>query len=171
MKKGEIKKNKNLDKDVKNGIMAMKEAQDDSLAEAVQVNAEFDGLGRYFKDWCILFTDKSKPEYGNATQCVLKTYPNITNYFSAGTIGSRNVKKLKAVAAIILEQNNLGYGELMKIGMAKMLKGGYGDWEALMERVGYFDPKPKGGGDTNIFNFANLQAAIIRDRKARGLEV
>lgn len=170
MKKGQTKQNKNLDKNVKKSITVIKAAQDDSLAEAVQVNSEFEQLGRYFKDWCIKFTDKSDPDYGNATQCVLKTYPNVTSYYSAGTIGSRNVKRLKAIVSVTLEQQGFGFAELMKLGMTKMLKGSYGDWESLMERAGYFEPKAK-EAPTNIFNFANLQAAIIRDRKDRGLEV
>lgn len=100
-------------------------------------------LTRKFDAWAKLFMDGSNPEYwGNATRCALKVY-DTDNYHSAGQIGYENLKKLEKMAFLILEEAGIGFGELMKIGLAKMLKGSYKDWEAFMERLGYFKPVSK----------------------------
>ena len=122
-----------------------------------------------FKDWTVLFFDKSKPEtYGNATRCALATY-DTESYQSAARIGFENSKKLKNLAAAVADNEGYGYADLIKIGLKKMMEGSYGDWESFMERMGHFEPKKK-AGEGNTFNFDNLQIAIMNDRKARGLK-
>lgn len=122
-----------------------------------------------FKRWAELFFDKSNPRcYGNKTQCALVAY-NTKNYNSASCIGYQNYRKLQFSASVILELEGFGFGELVKIGASKMMAGSFSDWVKLMEILGYIDPKGKETPD-NTFNFENLNVAIWRDRKARGLE-
>lgn len=126
-------------------------------------------VSQKFKDWTVLFFDKSKPEtYGNATRCALEAY-GIKEYSSAGVIGHENLKKLKNIGATVADAEGYGYADLIKIGLKKMMEGSYGDWESFMERMEHFEPKKK-GGEGNTFNFDNLQIAIMNDRKARGLK-
>lgn len=126
-------------------------------------------VSQKFKDWTVLFFDKSRPEtYGNATRCALEAY-NTTNYASAGQIGHENLKKLEKLASTVADGEGYGYADLIKIGLKKMMEGSYGDWESFMERMGHFEPKKK-AGEGNTFNFDNLQIAIMNDRKARGLK-
>lgn len=124
-----------------------------------------------FKDWCALYFDKTRNEtYGNATKCALAIY-NTESYWSAARIGGENSKKLKNIAVLILEHEGFGLADLMKIGIKKMMEGSFSDWKAFMEMLGHFDPKGHGDKQTeNTFNFDNLQIAIMRDRKARGLK-
>mgnify|MGYP000905488427 CR=1 FL=1 len=126
-------------------------------------------VSQKFKDWTVLFFDKSKPEtYGNATRCALATY-DTESYQSAARIGFENSKKLKNLAAAVADNEGYGYADLIKIGLKKMMEGSYGDWESFMERMELFDPKKK-QGEGNTFNFDNLNVAIMRDREARGLK-
>lgn len=126
-------------------------------------------VSQKFKDWTVLFFDKSKPEtYGNATKCALEVY-DTTNYASAGQIGHENLRKLEKLASTVADSEGYGYADLIKIGLKKMMEGSYGDWESFMERMGHFDPKKK-QGEGNTFNFDNLNVAIMRDREARGLK-
>lgn len=126
-------------------------------------------MSQKFKDWTVLFFDKSKPEtYGNATRCALATY-DTESYQSAARIGFENSKKLKNLAAAVADNEGYGYADLIKIGLKKMMEGSYGDWESFMERMELFDPKKK-QGEGNTFNFDNLNVAIMRDREARGLK-
>ena len=151
-------------------ITDIKAADDSALSTAIQEAPSELRLGEKFKAWTLLFMDKGDRKYwGNATQCALKIY-DTDNYHTAESIGSQNLKKLKLIGAIVLEAEGMGFGELMKIGASKMLKGSYSDWESLMERVGYFEAKNK-KDDGNTFNVENMQLAIIRDRKARGLPI
>lgn len=124
-----------------------------------------------FKDWCALYFDKTRPEtYGNATQCALAVY-DTESYWSAARIGGENSKKLKNIAVSILDNEGFGFADLMKIGIKKMMEGSFSDWKSFMEMLGHFDPKGYGDRQTeNTFNFDNLQIAIMRDRKARGLK-
>lgn len=154
------------------------ETRESGQLAIVQATKDTDTFGRAsgqititekFKDWVSLFMDKSKTDtYGNATRCALKTY-NTTNYHSAGQIGHENLKKLEKLAATVSDAEGYGYADLIKIGLKKMMDGSYGDWESYMERLGHFEPKKK-AGEGNTFNFDNLQIAIMRDRKARGLK-
>jgi len=171
-KKPTTKGTKTLDPQDERTILAMKEAQDEELAEAVMMDTLDAKLTPKFKNWLALFMDKSNPDYyGNATQCTLKAY-NCTNYFSAGVIGSRNLKKLQGIMGSFLEAERMGFGEMVKIGAAKMLKGSFQDWKDLMIMAGFYEPPAKAKDDGgNTFNIENMQFAIIRDRKARGLPI
>lgn len=151
-------------------IMAIKEAKEEELKEAVMLDSIDRKLTPRFKDWLALFMDKSNQQYyGNATQCALKTY-NCNNYFSAGVIGSRNLKKLQGIMGSFLEAEQMGFGEMVKIGAAKMIKGTFQDWKEFMIMAGFYEPPAKqDGGTNNTFNFANLNVAIMNDRRERGL--
>ena len=126
-----------------------------------------------FKRWVELFTDKSNPKlYGNKTQCALAAY-DTDNYDSASSIGYQNFRKLQFLASEVLEKEGFGFAEMMKIGMAKVMKGSFADWDKMMERCGYFQPKDKPGIGVNIentYNFANLAADFRKARQERGLE-
>lgn len=92
-----------------------------------------------FNQWARSYLDsKNKTTYGNATQSALKIY-NTTNYKSASVIGRENLVKLRHLSSIIVEQIGFGYFDLIKIGLDKMLKGSYDDWERMMRFLGYFD--------------------------------
>ncbi len=92
--------------------------------------------------WYRYFSDKTNKNcYGNATKSALKAY-NTKNYFSAGVIGHENLKKLKIMKLSWLDMEGYGFGERMKIGLAKALKGSYGDWDKFMVRIGQFEDKP-----------------------------
>lgn len=122
-----------------------------------------------FKRWTELFFDRSNPKfYGNKTQCALVAY-DTNNYNSASCIGYQNYRKLQFSAALILELEGFGFGELIKIGASKMMKGSFSDWLKLMEVLGYFNPKNKAESG-NTFNFENLNMQFNADRKARGLD-
>jgi len=164
-----IIKPKKTEDPVEKTIVAIKQAQDDKLATAVLINPKEIEVSQKFQEWVALFIDRSNKEFwGNRTRCALKVY-NTENYASAASIGHQNFKKLQLVGAAMLEEKSLGYGELMEIGAAKMIKGSYGDWESFMQQMGYFEPKSK-GGEGNTFNFENLNMQFNADRKARGLD-
>ena len=121
-----------------------------------------------FTRWCQYFMNKKSPIYGNATQCALKVY-DTENYWSAARIGYENSKKLKNLGVSIVDMEGFGFAELMKIGIGKMVKGGYQDWDNFMVRLGHFENKP------NVpvamqFNFGDLGSAINKDREERGLK-
>lgn len=126
-----------------------------------------------FKRWCDLFFDRTnRGTYGNATQSALRVY-NTERYHSAADIGSKNLKKVEHLRVAIMDNEGLGFGELMKLLAAKAIEGGFGDIERLMVRLGYFEPDPRIVSPTNptniTFNFNNIQEAIIASRKERGL--
>lgn len=161
------------EKKSKRTIMAIKESQEDELAEAIML-AEFDRkMTPKFKAWSALYMDKGNKEYwGNATRCALKTY-NTTNVASAARIGHDNTRKLKIFIGTILEYEGMGMGEMIKIGAAKMLKGTFQDWKELMIMAGYYDPNYKPDVEINIgaiYNIANLSADIAKARRDRGLD-
>lgn len=138
---------------------------------AIAVTAEYI-KSQKMKDWTRLFFDKSHPEtYGNATKCALKVY-NTESYHSAGQIGHENLKKLENMRLAIADNEGFGFGDLMKIGIAKMAKGEFGDWDKFMVRLGYFEPEPGNIQATQNnfnFNFATMGDAIAASRKERGL--
>ena len=106
-----------------------------------QINpVEESGTAKY-NLWLSYFNDKTNKEcFGNATKSALKAY-NTNNYASAGVIGHENLKKLKIMKLGWLDMEGYGFGELMKIGLAKALKGSYNDWDKFMVQIGYFDDK------------------------------
>jgi hypothetical protein len=125
-----------------------------------------------FKRWVELFTDKSNSKfYGNKTQCALAAY-DTNNYDSASSIGYQNFRKLQFLASEILEKEGFGFAEMMKIGMAKVMHGTFADWDKMMERCGYFQPKDKVGIEIgNTYNIANLHDDIMKARRERGLPI
>lgn len=124
-----------------------------------------------FNRWVQCFFDiKNKETYGNSTQSALKVY-NTTNYKSASVIGHENLVKLRHLSSTIADQMGYGFADLIKIGLEKMIKGNYDDWDRMMVRLGYFEPEKKiGVAVQNNFDFSNLGAAIARDAVARGLD-
>lgn len=94
-----------------------------------------------FNLWLSYFSDRSNKEcFGNATKSTLKAY-NTTSYASAGVIGHENLKKLKIMRLAWLDMEGYGFGERMKIALAKALKGSYNDWHKFMVQVGEFEDK------------------------------
>lgn len=121
-----------------------------------------------FNSWVRAFFDKeNKKTFGNATESALYAY-NTDNRVSAASIGHQNLRKLQTLGADFLEKEGYGFGELMKIGTAKMLEGDYDVWERFMTKLGYFEP-PKPAPTLNQFNF-NMGDAIAESRKERGLD-
>lgn len=124
-----------------------------------------------FNRWVQYFFDtKNKETYGNSTQSALKAY-NTTNYKSASVIGHENLVKLRHLSSAIADQLGYGFADMIKIGLAKMMKGNYNDWDRLMVRLGYFEPEKKiGVAVQNNFDFSDLGTMIAKDAKERGLE-
>ena len=102
------------------------------------------GNTKKFQDWCSYFFDSSnKITYGNRTQAAIKAYglDPVTQYNSASCIGYSNYRKLQIWGVnpgqAMLDEMGLGYGQLLLIGVNKMLKGSVSDWSKFMEFVGY----------------------------------
>lgn len=123
-----------------------------------------------FKKWHELYFDKSnKKTYLNATQAAIEAYPDAT-YGSARVIGSENLAKLNSVRQHIADDLGYTLPEMMKIGLAMMIKGSFSDWERMMQLLGHIDD-PKHPGPNNNFQFnLNLGDAIAQSRKERGLD-
>lgn len=128
-----------------------------------------------FSRWAKLFMlktidGKMNEAYGNATKCALATY-GTKNYASAAQIGYTNFKKLKGMTQYIVDNEGYGVGDLLKIGLAKVIDGKYEDWESFMIHMGYLQPQPKVGvAIQNNFNMADLQQEVQKAREARGLQ-
>ncbi len=125
-----------------------------------------------FNLWFRYFSDKNNKEcFGNATKSALKAY-DTKNYASAGVIGHENLKKLKMLKLIWLDLEGYGFGERMKISLAKALKGSYSDWDKFMIQIGDFQEKPENIVNNNFdFSGNNLSDAIRKDRIERGLPI
>ena len=123
-----------------------------------------------FNRWVRCFYDiKDKECFGNATRSALKSY-NTKNYNTASVIGHKNIRKAKIMAVSIVDQLGYGFADLIKIGLAKMMKGGYSDWDRFMVRLGYFEPENKiGVAIQNNFDFSGQEEAIRKSRQERGL--
>lgn len=147
---------------------------DAQIVEVKPQNTEVDKV-KYqeslkFNRWAKMFTDKTNPNYGNATKCALAVY-GTKKYTSAMVMGSNNYKKLKNLKEFILDNEGYGIADLMKIGLAKVLKGDYEDWESFMIQMGYLQPQPKVGvAIQNNFNMAELSEAVAQSRRERGLQ-
>lgn len=124
-----------------------------------------------FNLWVKCFYDKDNKEtYGNATRSALMVY-NTTNYNSASVIGSENLRKLKIANLVIAEQEGYGLAVMIRIGLAKMLKGSYSDWEKFMIFLGYYDQEKPivVNSQINNYDFSNLASDIAKSRKERDL--
>lgn len=154
----------------KQNLSEIKERSDKKIINFIRDKPDIK-LSEKFKEWITLFMDKSNREYyGNATKCALKVY-DTDNYNSASCIGYQNYRKLQNLLLMLLEEEQLGFMDLMKIGITKVLKGSYNDWDSFMERLGYFDSKSKIKDKLkDTFDFENLNIAIKNSRKKRGLK-
>lgn len=127
-----------------------------------------------FNRWVKYFYDINDKEcFGNATKSALRAY-NTKNYNTASVIGHKNIRKAKILSVTIVDQFGYGFADLIKIGLAKMMKGNYDDWDKFMVRLGYFEPETKiGMAIQNNFDFSgnNLADAIRKDRIERGLPI
>ena len=127
-----------------------------------------------YNQWVKAFLDiKDKTTFGNASQSALIAYklnPE-TQYNTASTIGKENYRKLQNMNSTLMDKLGYSFGELMKIGMTKMVNGSYDDWEKFMKRLGYFedDKNPQPGNYTQVN--VNLGDAISQARKERGLPI
>ncbi|OGG34837.1 MAG: hypothetical protein A2427_00430 [Candidatus Nealsonbacteria bacterium RIFOXYC1_FULL_40_7] len=127
-----------------------------------------------FNLWAKYFTDASnKDTWGNATQSAIIAYKYSSpgQYHLASITGSKNMRKYELLAPSMLDKIGFSFGELLKIGVKKMLDGNYKDWDALMERLGYFEGKDaiQQNNQYNQFNFEEIGQAIAQSRKERGL--
>jgi hypothetical protein len=123
-----------------------------------------------FQQWCKYFLDQRNQEtWGNATRSALKAY-DTTSYFTAAKIGHTNLKKMKEMTGMVSDQLGFGFGDMMKIGLAKVTTGSYDDWEKMMVRQGYFEPEQKGTMIQNNFDFSTLGSSIAQARQERGLQ-
>ncbi len=125
-----------------------------------------------FELWRKYFEDKNNREcYLNATKSALKAY-NTTNYSSAGVIGHENLKKLKNLRLVWLDLEGYGFGERMKITLAKALNGTFADWYKFLVQIGDFEVKPEKVIEKSFdFSGNNLADVIARDRRERGLPI
>ena len=120
-----------------------------------------------YSKWIELFTTKDSKTYGNATQSALAVY-DTESYSTASVIGHENLRKHKELAKLFLESQGFTYDKLMEMGIDKVSKGKYQDWESFMKTVGYFSEKPE---PTNVtFDFSTIGEVIKNARKSRGLE-
>lgn len=127
-----------------------------------------------FNLWTKYFSDKTdRLCYGNATQSAIKAYKYDVprQYHLASVVGSKNMRKYEFLASMICDQEGFGFGELMKIGLKKMLDGNFKDWEQMMVRLGYFVPEKQMilNSQVNTYDFSNLARDIAKSRKERGL--
>ena len=127
-----------------------------------------------YNQWVKAFLDiRDSKTFGNATQAAIVAYKYdpIKEYKTAGQIGYQNYKKLENMNPTLMDKLGYSFGELMKIGMTKMVNGSYDDWEKFMKRLGYFedDKNPQGGTYTQVN--VNLGDAISQARKERGLPI
>jgi len=123
-----------------------------------------------FNRWARYFYDvNNKETWGNATKSALHAY-NTKNYNTASVIGHKNIRKAKIMAVSVVDQLGYGFADLIKIGLAKMMKGNYSDWDHFMVRLGYFEPENKiGVAIQNNYDFSNLGADINKSLIERGL--
>ncbi len=122
-----------------------------------------------FNLWTKYFTDKNdKTTFLNATQSAIKAYgyTSSTQYHLASVTGSKNMRKYEFLSVSVLDVIGFSFGELIKIGVKKVLDGNYKDWESFMEKIGNFDEKHQ---INNQLNFFDLRDAIAQSRKERGL--
>ena len=100
-----------------------------------------------FTIWLRKFSDPKSPCFGNATQAAIESYnyDPVNQYKQATVTGVRNRKKAKEMGIIetLLEKMGFGFGDLLKIGMKKVLEGSYQDWEKMMKLVGFFEDESK----------------------------
>lgn len=120
-----------------------------------------------YSKWIELFTTKDSKTYGNATQSALAVY-NTESYSTASVIGHENLRKHKELAKLFLESQGFTYDKLMEMGIDKVSKGKYQDWESFMKTVGYFAEKPEPANVT--FDFSTIGEVIKKARISRGLE-
>ena len=120
-----------------------------------------------FSRWVEFFTNKGSETYGNATKSALAAY-DTKSYSTAAVIGHENLRKHKEMAKLFLEHEGYTYDKLMELGIDKVSKGKYQDWESFMKTIGYFPEKPEIPVAT--FDFSTIGEVIQRERRSRGLE-
>lgn len=120
-----------------------------------------------FKQWVQAFWDKGSDTYGNKTRSALKAYSlnEKTQYFSASKIGQENYQKLSNLASMYADKEGFGFGDLMKIGIKKMIDGNFDDWVRFMILLGYFEKNER----PQILQQFNFAESFKRMRKERGL--
>lgn len=124
---------------------------------------------RKFELWCAFYFDKNnKKTYLNATQSALRAY-NTEKDYVAWNIGSRNARKAKVLGVTVAELEGYGFGDRIRIAIAKAVSGDYNDWHKLLVQFGDFEEKPQSLVQNN-FNFDNLAEEIARSRRERGLQ-
>ena len=113
-----------------------------------------------FTIWLKKFTDTKSKTFGNSTQSAIEAYnyDPVSQYKLATVTGVRNRKKAKEMGIVeaLLEKMGFGFGDLLRIGMKKVLEGNYQDWERMMKLIGYFDNDTKIEHETKI----NVKAII-----------
>lgn len=93
-----------------------------------------------FKLWLNYFLDQNNKEtYGNAGRSALHAY-NTTNLSSAYVIGSENLRKLKTLSSMYLEEKGYGLGKLLDIALSNLEKTqDIRWWDRIMKMCGYQD--------------------------------
>lgn len=125
-----------------------------------------------FNLWAKYFMDKSnKDTHLNGTQSAIKAYgyTSPSQYHLASITGSKNMRKYEFLAISVLDMIGFSFGELLKIGVKKVLDGSYKDWESFMQKIGSFEEKPQQNNQFNQINFHEIQMQMIQERKNRGL--
>lgn len=98
-----------------------------------------------FTLWLRKFTDSGSKTFGNATQSAIEAYNyDPTDQYKLATVtGVRNRKKAIEMGIVegLLEKMGFGFGDLLRIGMKKVLEGDFQDWERMMKLIGFFEGK------------------------------
>lgn len=131
-------------------------------------------ITKKFELWCNLFLDKKSETYGNATQSAIKAYKlKPKQYFTAGQIGSRNIKKVENLGLRFSEDSGISANDWWKIAAKKALNGSYEQTLDFMQRIGVAEKETNvPANQTNLqFNFGDLAEKFMQNRQARGLEI
>lgn len=118
--------------------------------------------------------ETKKKTLGNKTQSALLAYglDPVKQYTSATVVGMFNYKKLKYLAADLLEREGITFSSLIKMGLEKVKEGSYSDWSMFMERIGYFEPKQSGPVQQTQVNIS-LDETIreLREERAKKIQI
>lgn len=126
-------------------------------------------ISRKFEMWCDHYLDKkNKKTYLNATQSALAVY-DTEKYYSACRIGWENSRKLNMLASTIADLEGYGFGDRMRIALAKAASGNYSDWDKFLTRIGDFTDKPTSLTQNNFT--ISLADEIAKASQQRGLPV
>lgn len=144
-----------------------------SPVEPVELSKEEQTAAKKFSKWSQAYLDPESKTYGNATRSALAVYKS-KNYFTAGSIGRHNCKKLQSLGITLDEIEGRGLRYWMNLAHTKAKNGTLDELMTWMRELGYLEkPSNVPANQTNLqFNFGSeLAERFVQNRKARGLEI